>query len=124
MLPRLTLLLRVIRWGIIGSLSLTYAVIVSVWFSRVEGGGYFTLDAVQLLTTSPQVAVAGWVHYPAFDLFVGLWIAERADAMGIGRLVQAPILLTTFMFGPVGLLLFYAVQAGTLTATPRQTAPA
>lgn len=121
-LPRFAVVLGLIRWGVIGSLCLVYAVIVSVQFFRVDGGGYFTLEAVQALFASPHVALAGWVHYLAFDLFVGLWIAERADGIGLARLVQVPILLATFMFGPVGLLLFYAVQAGRLTNVPKITA--
>jgi hypothetical protein len=37
--------------------------------------------------------LAGWVHYLAFDLFVGAVMAARMDRAGVGRLVQAPILL-------------------------------
>jgi len=54
--------------------------------------------------------VAGWIHYLAFDLFVGLWIATEADKAGISRWLQAPILVATFMFGPIGLLLFFATR--------------
>jgi len=78
---------------------------------------------VQKLFESPGVALAGWVHYLAFDLFVGLWIAMRSDAVGLSRWLQAPILVTTFMFGPIGLLLFAAVErAGRLSfLTVRRT---
>jgi len=70
---------------------------------------FFSLPAVQRLFTSPEIALAGWIHYLAFDLFVGLWLADRGDAMGLSRWIQAPILAATFMFGPFGLLLFYSV---------------
>ena len=99
------------RYGIIGSLSFAYAVLVSVYFFQVEGGGYFSLEAVELLFTSREVVLAGWIHYLAFDLFIGIWIALRADALGLSRFFQAPILVATFMFGPFGLLLFYASQS-------------
>jgi hypothetical protein len=56
--------------------------------------------------------LAGWVHYLAFDLFIGGWIAVEADKVGLNRLFQAPILVATFMFGPVGLALFLAMRAG------------
>ena len=82
------------------------------------------------------MALAGWVHYLAFDLFVGLWIAARADAMRLSLVVQAPILTATFMFGPLGLLLFHGVLATEATrerlagspsqahdASPRQAEP-
>jgi len=56
--------------------------------------------------------LAGWVHYLAFDLFVGGWIAVQCDKIGINRLIQAPILVLTFMFGPVGFAIFIAMRAG------------
>ncbi len=123
-LPRSALLLGAIRWGVIGGLSILYACLVSVWFFQVEGGGYFSLAGVQTLFMSEHVALAGWIHYLAFDLFVGLWIAARADAMELSRLIQAGILLTTFMFGPFGLLFFYAVDAGNASLCPRRALPA
>jgi hypothetical protein len=60
---------------------------------------------------SDPVLVAGWIHYLAFDLFVGTWIASEADRLGWNRVVQAPILIATFMFGPIGLLLFFIMRA-------------
>ena len=49
------------------------------------------------------VAMIGWTHYLAFDLFTGLWIARDADAKGFSRIVQLPFLALTFLVGPVGL---------------------
>ena len=110
-LPRWSVLFATLRWGVVGLLSALYAVLVSVFFFRVEGGGYFSLAAVETLFKSSEVVLAGWVHYLAFDLFVGLWIAARSDEIGLSRLIQAPILLATFMFGPVGYLFFIFVRA-------------
>jgi Domain of unknown function (DUF4281) len=101
----------VVRTGALGGLALLYGVLIAVYFFRVDGGGFFSLPAVQLLFTLPEVALAGWVHYLAFDLFVGLWIAETADGIGLPRWFQAPILLATFMFGPIGFLIFQFVRA-------------
>ena len=56
--------------------------------------------------------LAGWIHYLAFDLFIGGWIAIEADKVGLSRIIQAPILVATFMFGPAGLALFLAMRAG------------
>lgn len=109
--PRWPFLTGALRWGVIGGLCLLYSVLVAVFLFRVEGGGFFSLAAVQQLFTSPYAALAGWVHYLAFDLLVGLWIAARADEMQISRFVQAPILLATFMFGPLGFLLFLGILA-------------
>lgn len=108
-LPRWQALRLAIQAGAIGMLCVLYAVLILVYFFRVEGGGFGSLAQVQALFASAPVALAGWIHYLAFDLFVGLWIARRADESGLSRLLQAPILVTTFMFGPIGLLLGAAV---------------
>lgn len=108
--PRWLVVTGAIRWGVITALSALYAVLIAVFFFRVEGGGFFTLEAVQTLFTDKHVALAGWIHYLAFDLFVGLWIAAQADRLRVSRLVQAPVLVATFMFGPLGFLLFQAVR--------------
>lgn len=108
--PRWRVITGAIQWGTITSLSVLYAVLIAVFFFRVEGGGFFSLAAVQTLFADRHVALAGWVHYLAFDLFVGLWIAARSDELRISRLVQAPVLVATFMFGPLGFLLFQAIR--------------
>ena len=58
--------------------------------------------------------LAGWVHYLAFDLFIGAWIAKKADEIGLSRLLQGPILIATFLFGPVGLVMFLSIRVGFL----------
>lgn len=89
-------------------LSLGYAILILRHFGTAEGG-YNTLADVAKLISNDHVLLAGWVHYLAFDLFIGAWISRQADDASISRVVQAPILVTTFMFGPFGLLLFLMV---------------
>ncbi len=109
---RWPLLLAVPRYLIPLALSLLYAGLVSIHFASAEGGGYGSLTEVRALFAPDEVLLAGWVHYLAFDLFIGGWIAVEADRLGLNRLLQAPILLMTFMFGPVGLALFLLMRAG------------
>jgi hypothetical protein len=92
-------------------LAVAYAVIVLVYFFSGEGG-FDSLADVRTLFQSDPMLLAGWLHYLAFDLLVGGWIAERADAERVSRFIQAPILFATFMFGPLGWLLFQAVSHG------------
>jgi hypothetical protein len=103
-LPRWRFLKQGIRFGVIVLLAAVYASLIFTYFFRVEGGGFNSLAEVRRLFASDPVLLAGWVHYLAFDLFIGLWLAERLDAQQVSRFVQAPILLATFMFGPIGLL--------------------
>jgi len=83
-----------------------------------NGGGFGSIAEVRALFAIDHALTAGWIHYLAFDLFVGIWIARQADSIGLSRLVQAPILLATFMFGPLGLLLFQGCRTGSRLAAP------
>ena len=73
-------------------------------FAGAEGG-FGSLADVRALFASDWVLLAGWVHYLAFDLMVGGLLATRMDRAGVHRLVQAPILVSTFLLGPVGVVL-------------------
>lgn len=84
-------------------------------------GGFDSIESVRALFDAPGVLVAGWIHYLAFDLFVGVWIAARCADMGWRHLWVAPLLLLTFMLGPVGLLTFMGLRVmirTTRTDTP------
>jgi len=98
-------------------LSLVYSVLIARYFFSAEGG-FDTLANVQQLFTVPAAALAGWVHFLAFDLYVGGIVARQADELGLSRLIQAPILLLTFMFGPFGFLLFMLVKMAMLRIKP------
>ena len=75
-----------------------------------EGGGFGSLDAVQILFAHPYTALAGWIHYLAFDLFVGAWEVRDAQRRGINHLWVVPCLLFTLMAGPAGLLLYLCIR--------------
>ena len=110
-LPRWQTLIVLLRFGLIGCLALSYSALVFVYFFRIEGAGFNSIAQVRSIFMSDAGLLAGWIHYLAFDLFVGLWIAAEADKRGYNRLLQAPILAATFLFGPFGLLLLYLTRA-------------
>lgn len=74
-------------------------------------GGFGSPAEVRALFDVPGLLVAGWMHYLAFDLFVGAWMAERAQRIGLPHLATVPLLILTFMLGPVGFLSFMTVSA-------------
>lgn len=86
-------------------LSLAYAGLVLAFWSEAPGG-FGSLAEVQALFTHPQIALAGWLHYLAFDLFVGAWEVRTARAEAIPHWAVIPCLALTFLFGPAGLLTF------------------
>lgn len=90
-------------WGLPALLSAGYALIVLSRFSG-SGGGFGSLAEVARLFASDWALLAGWVHFLAFDLFVGAVLAARMDRAGIGRLVQGGVLALIFLLGPFGFL--------------------
>ena len=115
-LPRWPALLSGILYLGAGLLCLIYAVcligLLSGLIPNAGGGGadFTTIEGVRSIFASDAGVTIGWTHYLAFDLFVGLWIARDADAKGVSRFIQAPILLATFMAGPLGLLIWLALR--------------
>ncbi len=109
---RWSLLFWIPQFVIPALLALAYSGLMATFFFRA-GGGYGSIAEVRSLFADDYVLVAGWLHYLAFDLFVGSWIARRSDEAAISRLIQTVFLLATFMFGPVGLLLFLLTRTMT-----------
>jgi hypothetical protein len=91
-------------------LSLAYAALVLAFWADADGG-FATLAQVMQLFTNPTIALAGWLHYLAFDLLVGAWITRKARAEGVGHLFVLPCLGLTFLFGPIGFLAYSAIRA-------------
>jgi ABA4-like protein len=77
-------------------------------------GGFNSLSNVMLLFTDRWLVLAGWVHYLAFDLFIGSWQVRDARRNGVSFIVMLPCLVLTFLFGPIGLLL-YLIVAGAVS---------
>lgn len=84
------------------------ALLVAHWSGD---GGFGSLAEVQRLFAVPGLLTAGWLHYLAFDLFVGSWIAERAAQLHMPHAVLLPLLALTFLFGPAGLLGYALLRA-------------
>lgn len=91
-------------------LSVAYAGLILAFWNGAEGG-FDTLANVELLFQTREMLLAGWLHYLAFDLFVGAWIARTARAGGVSFILVVPCLALTFLFGPVGFLVFSAIRA-------------
>jgi Domain of unknown function (DUF4281) len=94
-------------------ISAAYLMLIVLFFGKAEGG-FDTLENVQKLFTSPWAALAGWIHYLAFDLFMGARIAKGMADLNLPRWPLVIILPLTFMFGPIGYLVFEVTKAATL----------
>ncbi len=76
------------------------------------GGDLTTLSGLAQGFSQPRAVLVGWVHYLAFDLWVGSWAIEDAGKRGVPHWAMLPVLFLTLMAGPVGLLTYLAVRAG------------
>jgi hypothetical protein len=92
-------------WAIPGLLAIIYVVVIGM---HIVGspGGFSSLPDVATLFANPWLLLGGWIHYLAFDLFVGSWEARDARERGVPHLALMPCLLLTFLFGPAGWLLY------------------
>ncbi len=91
-----------------GLLAVVYVYLLAT--AKGASGGFGSLAGVKSLFSVDQVMLAGWVHYLAFDLFVGAWITKDGLERGVWRPLLIPILITTLMIGPAGLLVYLAVR--------------
>jgi hypothetical protein len=133
LLPRRPAVHSLVLFGCVGLLCLAYAAMFAALFvagadaGRVAGAAPpdltdYSIAGIRSLFMSDGGIVLGWTHYLAFDLFVGLWISRDADAKGFSRWVQLPVLLLTFLAGPIGLLVWLAVRESRARRVGRRAA--
>ncbi len=70
-----------------------------------------SLAGIATLLGLPSGAVIGWIHFLAFDLFVGRWVYLDSQERGISPWLVSPALFFVLMFGPFGLLLYLLLRA-------------
>lgn len=90
-------------------LAIAYLMLAPVFFTFTEGG-FDSLANVMILFDNPRAVMAGWLHYLAFDLFIGSWQVRQAREHNIRHLVIIPSLVLTLLLGPVGLLVFFITR--------------
>jgi len=97
---------RVAGWVFPLLLCAGYTLLIALSLPRAEGN-FTTLAGVQQLFRSPGVALAGWAHYLAFDLCIGVRVAREVMESGRRRRVLGLLLPAVFFLGPLGLLLHF-----------------
>lgn len=115
--PRRSLMLSLVMYAGVGLLCLIYAALfvalLGGWVDPVPAVGAeaasltdYSVRGLRALFASDGAITVGWTHYLALDLFTGLWVARDADGKNVSRFLQAPILLVTYLAGPLGLLIW------------------
>ena len=104
--PRRTWTRKIVLSGAIPLLlSVAYLILIILFFGKSEGG-FGSLADVMKLFTNQWATLAGWIHYLAFDLFVGSWEVKDAQSRGVSHWFVIPCLILTFLLGPIGFLLY------------------
>jgi hypothetical protein len=108
-LPRHPIAQRVAGITVPLILSVGYLILIARHFRGAEGG-FGSLADVAMLFQKRELLLAGWIHYLAFDLFIGAWETRDAQRNGLPHLVVIPCLVMTFLLGPIGLLFYFAIR--------------
>jgi hypothetical protein len=79
-----------------------------------------SLEGIQSLLGTPADATIAWVHFLAFDLFVGRWVYLDSRERGLSPFIVSPILFFVLMLGPLGFLVYLFVRLlGQARANPK-----
>ncbi len=81
-----------------------------ILYGRKVTGNFYSLEGVLTLFQDPYILLAGWIHYLAFDFWIGCWEVEKAQKEGISHLLLIPVLILTFLYGPIGLITFFITR--------------
>ncbi len=96
--------------GVVVPIALSLGYVVLLLGFPAEQGGFGSLRDVGILFSSPSALLAGWVHFLAFDLFVGAWMCRDRVARQLPFWLVLPCLPVTFLFGPAGYALYVAMR--------------
>jgi len=103
-------------------LAIAYGLLLLAGADAFQEGGFGSIVEVRALFANDHALAAGWLHYLAFDLFVGAWISRDGAERGVPALLVLPCLPLTFLFGPLGLLLYFVLRLASgrhaVTETP------
>jgi Domain of unknown function (DUF4281) len=119
LLPRHRTAHLVAAVGIPLVLALVYVFLIAQYFGSAEGG-FGSLTDVSRLFSNQGLLLAGWIHYLAFDLFIGAWEVRDSQRHRVPHAPVVPCLILTFLLGPIGLLAYLVLRtsrAGTADVT-------
>jgi hypothetical protein len=92
-------------------LAILYVFLITQTFDADAMESFGSLSGIATMFQNEIALLAGWVHYLAFDLMVGLFITNNAQKYGVNRFILIPCLFLTFMLGPTGLLLYIIIRS-------------
>jgi len=101
---------RIANGVVVTLLSIAYAVLVMTCFHLSDLATFGSLQGVRSLFANDYFLLTGWVHYLAFDLFVGCRMLRDARRERVPHLLFVLCGFFTFMLGPCGLVLYLIIR--------------
>lgn len=89
-----------------GIIAIAYVVLIAAGIGGVGGTDFGSLPEIRRVFANDAALAGGWLHYLAFDMVVGTWIARDGTRRGVPAWLLLPCALLTFLFGPAGFLLY------------------
>ena len=101
---------NIVLYFVVLILALIYTAIILATIKHFDVSSFSTLSNVKTLFQNDIALTAGWIHYLAFDLFVGHYIVNEGKKLSFARWQYTLCLPFTFMFGPIGLFMFVTIK--------------
>lgn len=92
-------------------LAICYSVLLLSSLGELNPDAFSTLDTLGDAFSSKQALLTGWVHYLAFDLFVGFVITYDSLRNRIHTVLRIVVLFFTLMAGPLGWILYFIIRS-------------
>ena len=80
------------------------------FFSVLAAVAQPDLAGIMALLGTPTGATIAWVHFLAFDLFVGRWVYLDSRERGLSPWLISPVLLFTLLLAPLGFVLYLVIR--------------
>jgi hypothetical protein len=109
-LPRWKYTMRIVTIAGVFLLSICYSFLIVYGLNNFDLNSFSTLQNVQHLFENERALLAGWIHYLAFDLYMGVQIVKQTQELKISHLYNLFLLPVTFLFGPIGFVLFFLIK--------------
>jgi hypothetical protein len=106
-------------WIIVGAAALYAALVLPSVLQVLPAVMNPSLQGITTLLGTPAGATIAWVHFLAFDLFVGRWVYLDSREKKVTPLIVSPMLFFVLMLGPLGFLLYLVIRSFARTQTSK-----
>ena len=109
--PYSTGIRQILYGGVVTCFSLLYTGLFICYFDPESFQSFSTLSGLVSLFSNKEAVLLGWIHYLAFDLFIGNWILKDSIKHNSRHALIIPSLIFTFILGPFGFIIYFITRA-------------